>query len=445
MTWPFGHARRGSDGSAGGEGRHAPLSNDRGAALLMALTTVALLTALTVDLAYQRRVSLQIAVNARDELRAAALARSAVNLSRLVLHFQRELDRAAGGVGQALAQVGGGKAPALQVAIRLWEIVPIDSSAAGLFAAGGAAEAPPAAQAPAPAAEGLFAGAAPRAFGDYQGSFRARIEDEDRKVNVPQFANTAPLSGPQLLRFLQLVKDPAYDVLFDREDRNGTRWTRPEVAAALRDWVDENETTSTVGANPAAPFEEGFGDENFPYDRGEDRYRAKNARFDSLDELFLVGGIGDPFMAAFGDKITVYPSVNAKTNVNGDDPAETMMNILAMSDPPGVPQPALLDPAFPKRLEAALRLARPLPFLAVTVSQFAQILSGLGVRVQPLYLQAQDTDARNSFGSRSSTFTVRATGRAGGVEKVVTAVVTFDDRAGPLAADLGRLIHWRED
>ena len=266
----------------------------------MALTTVALLTALTVDLAYQRRVSLQIAVNARDELRAAALARSAVNLSRLVLHFQRELDRTAGGAGQALSQATGGKVPALQVAIRLWEIVPIDSNAASLFATGGPpAEGRPPGPRPASGPESLSAGTEARAFGDYQGSFRARIEDEDRKVNVPQFANTAPLAGPQLLRFMQLVKDPAYDVLFDREDQFGNRWTRPDVAAALRDWVDENDTTSTVGANPAAPFEEGFGDENLPYDRGENRYRAKNARFDSLDELFLVGGIGDPFMAAF--------------------------------------------------------------------------------------------------------------------------------------------------
>ncbi|HET6922184.1 MAG TPA: hypothetical protein VFI16_03440 [Anaeromyxobacteraceae bacterium] len=411
----------------------------------MALTTVALLTALTVDLAYQRRVSLQIAVNARDELRATSLARSAVNLSRLVLHFQREIDRAAGGVGQGLSQATGGKMRALQLAIRLWEIVPVDSNAASLFAAAAPAEAPQQAPRQAPGPESLFAGVVPRVFGDSQGSFRAAIEDEDRKVNVPQFANTAPLAGPQLLRFMQLVKDPAYDVLFDREDQHGNRWTRPDVAAALRDWVDENETTTAVGANPAAPFEEGFGDENFPYDRGEDRYRAKNARFDSLDELFLVGGIGDPFMAAFGDKMTVYPSVNAKTNINTSDPAEMMLNILAMSDPPGVPQTALLDPAFPQRLDAALRLARPLPFLAVTVSQFAQILAGLKLRIQPLYLQAQDTDARNSFGSRSSTFTIRATGRSGSVEKTLTAVVTFDERAGPLAADLGRLIHWRED
>lgn len=415
----------------------------RGAALLVVLTTVTLLTVLAVDLAYQRRISLQIAANARDELRAFYLARSAVNLSRLVLHFQRELDRAGSGLAQALGTAGGQPAP--QIAVRLWEVVPVDSAAASVFLGGGAPAAETPRRARAEEDGSLFSGTPPRAFGDFQGAFQAHVEDEERKVNVPQFANTAPLAGPQLLRFLQLVKDPAYDVLFDREDASGNRWTRPDVAAALRDWVDEDEVTSAVGTNPARPFEDGFGDESFPYDRGEERYRTKNARFDTLEELRLVGGIGDAFLAAFGDNLTVYPSVNAKTNVNTSDPAALFMNILAMSDPPGVPQPALLDPAFREKLEAALRLARPLPFLAVSVAQFAQILQALGVRVQSLYLQALDTDARNSFGSRSSTFTVRAAGRAGNVEKRIVAVVTFDERAGPLSADLGRLIHWQEE
>ena len=31
------------------------------------------------------------------------------------------------------------------------------------------------------------------------------------------------------------------------------------------------------------------------------------------------------------------------------------------------------------------------------------------------------------------------------VEKTIDAVVTMDDRAGQLQADLGRLLHWRED
>jgi general secretion pathway protein K len=273
----------------------------------------------------------------------------------------------------------------------------------------------------------------------------ARIEDEERKVNVSQLSGLSAVAGPQLQRFMLATRDPVYDVLFDREDANGNRFTRRDVAAALKDWVDEDSTTSAVGTNPALPFEDSFSDENFAYDRGDDRYKAKNARYDSLDELFMVNGISDAFMAAFGDQLTVYPDVNAPTNINTDDPGQMLVNVLLMSDPPGVPQPPVLDPAFPQRLQAALRLARPLPFMTISVQQFATLLQALGVRVQPLFLQASNTDGRNPFGSKSSTFTIRATGRAGAVEKSIDAVVTMDGRAGGLSADLGRVIHWRED
>jgi general secretion pathway protein K len=262
---------------------------------------------------------------------------------------------------------------------------------------------------------------------------------------VAQLAGLSTVAAPQLQRFLLAVRDPRYDVLFDHEDANGNRFTRRDVAVALKDWVDEDSTTSAIGVNPASPFENGFGDENQYYDRGDDRYRAKNARFDSLVELYMVAGVGDAFMAAFGDQLTVYPDVNAQTNINTSDPNQMLVNALLMSDPPGVPQPPLLDPAFPQKIDLALRLARPIPFMTITVQQFATVLQALGVKVQPIFLQGQNTDTRSAFGNRSSTFTIRATGRAGEVEKTIEAVVTTDDRAGGLATDLGRLIHWRED
>ena len=64
------------------------------AAMLIVMVTIAILSALAVDLAYETRVRLQIAANGRDELRAEALAKSAVNLSRLVLGFQQQVDQA---------------------------------------------------------------------------------------------------------------------------------------------------------------------------------------------------------------------------------------------------------------------------------------------------------------------------------------------------------------
>ena len=440
--------------------------HDRGAALLVVLLTVALLTAIAVELAYQTRVSLQLAANARDELKASAQARGAVALSRLVLHFQQRLDAASGAATRVLssplpgaaagasatpqggatpgAASGGAAQAAPALAFRLWEVIPVDSATTAMLLGASTREplGEPGPKGDAPAA-GAAAGATPDGGG--AGSFHARIEDEDRKVNVAQLAGLSAVAAPQLQRLLLAARDPLYDVLFDREDANGNRYSRRDVAAALKDWVDEDATASAVGNNPAAPFEDAFADENLPYDRGEDRYRAKNARFDSLDELYLVAGVSDAFMAAFGDQLTVYPDVNAPTNINTADREQMLVNVLLMSDPPGVPQPAVLDPTFPQKLDLALRLARPLPFMTLTVSQFATILQSLGVRVQPLFLQAANADARNPFGNRSSTFTIHATGRAGQVEKTIDAVVTMDDRAGGLSTDLGRLIHWREE
>ena len=264
-------------------------------------------------------------------------------------------------------------------------------------------------------------------------------------MNVRQLDSLGFFPAAQATRLIQLVREPRWDFLFDEDDANGLRVDRRGLVAGLRDWQDSDETSSVYTGDALKPFENGFGDENGLYDRLPARYKAKNAPFDSLDELFMVAGVSDAFMAAFGDKLTVYPDVQATINVNTDDLQQLLVNALLMSSPPGVPQPAIADPAFPGKLQAALALARPLPFMSITPRGFASALQALGVKVDPLYLQAQNVDTRSPFGDRSSTFRIRAEGIAGQVHKTVEAVVTFDRRAGPLAQDTGRLLHWHEE
>ena len=425
--------------------RRLPRSSDtRGAALLIAIVSIAVITALTVDLAYQTRVTLQSAANARDELRAEWQARSGIGFSRLVLHFQQQLDRTtgaaaalagAGGTGAQGGALPGGAAGAanplagLQLSVRLWDLVPVDSTIAGMLLGEAAAG---------------EEGEAPRDPGA-DGTFQAKIEDEDGKINVRQLNGIGALPAAQAARLTELVKDPKYDFLFDEEDANGIRVTRRDLLGYLRDWADEDEVTSVYTGNPMQPFEPGFADENGVYQRLDDRYVAKNAWFDSLAELHLVAGVSDTFMAAFRDSLTVYPDVNAPININAADRAGLIVNALVMSDPPGIPQPPLLDPAFEQQLDAALLLVRPLPFMAMTSQQFATALQTLGIQVQPIYTQATNSDRRAVFGDRSTTFRIRATGTSGAVTKNLDAVVTFDQRAGPLAQDLGRVVYWNEE
>ncbi|HEY6004731.1 MAG TPA: hypothetical protein VIV57_17785 [Anaeromyxobacter sp.] len=440
--------------------------NERGAALLLVIVAVAVVTVLAADLAYDTQVSLRIAGNARDELRALYLAKSGVALQRLVLSFQQDLDDA---IPKGLP--GQLSPPRIQI----WQLVPVGSALAATFfqeqAPGPVA---PAGQERAPA--GASAGPPP-------GGFEAVAGDEGRKVNLQlDSAFTGGLLAAQVQALWQLICDPRWDALFDQEDENGQRYSRQELIMNLRDWVDEDSLGSALAASvpttcvmitPLNPFEQGFTDENFPYDRGEDRYRAKNARMDSLGEMYLVAGVTDAFMAAFGDGLTVYLPRDEKRNVNTTDRAGLLELARIVADPPG--QPVLYDPEFPDRLQKVV-LERTLGgVLSISPQDFGQILIALGVKLNMNNLS--DTSPKNPFTDRSRVFQIRATARSGDVTKVVEAVVKFDKlqpgqvattpaqrgqpaRQGGQAAAapqqlpaltgqgataLGQLVHWRED
>jgi general secretion pathway protein K len=399
--------------------------SERGAALLVAMVSIAVLTALAVNLAYESRVSLQIAANARDELRASYAARGGVALSRLVLSFQQRLDLPP-------------QAAALPIPrVQIWRMVPVGSALAGTLFPGAAP------------AEGNGGATGPAA------RFDAVIDDEGRKVNAQLEAleKTSKILGPQVQGLYQLVCEPRWDPLFDREDARGVRISREDLLVHLRDWVDIDERPSALSlASSAAtgcgtvvgqpPFEEGFGDENQPYDRGDDRYRAKNARMDSLDELHLVAGVSDAFMAAFGDALTVYLPRDAKQNINTIDRDELLRFAKFIAAPRT--QPAIFDPIFAERLQKLVLERTVGGLLSLTPAAFGELVEAAGVLVDKALLAATNTNS--PFTDRSSTFRIRASGVAGDVTSVIDAVVRLEDaQPGATAAAAGRIIHWREE
>ncbi|WP_242346927.1 type II secretion system protein GspK [Anaeromyxobacter terrae] len=428
---------------------------ERGAALLVVIVSVAILTALAANLAYESRVSLEIAANARDELRATYLAKSGVALSRMVLGFQQQIDDAAGAacglLGQGLpgarnppgapqrpgGQPGGAAQPAAACPRpQIWNAVPVSSVLVqSLFGGGEAAAAPAGAARAAATPAGAAAGGerTRAAFGEFDGAFEAKIEDEGRKVNAQLDARA--VSGParmQVLGLYQLICDPRWDRIFEREDANRVRTSRQDLIVHLRDWIDDDKVSSSLVASfPGAaclmepgdpPFEPGFGDENFPYDKGEDRYRAKNARLDSIEELYLVAGVSDVFMAAFGDRLTVYLPVEAPRNVNTSDRRDLVELARLLADPPA--QPVLLDPEFGAKLQQAIADQTTNGLMTITPLQFAATVEALGVRVNTAALSP--TSGKQFLTDRSYVFRIRSTGTAGAVTKSVDAVVTFD-------------------
>lgn len=391
--------------------------SERGAALLVVIVSLAVLTAFAVDLAYQARVGIQTSANARDDLRALYEAKGAVALARLVLSFQAQIDQQT----SALAQ--NPQLAALAPRVQIWNLVPVSSTFASTL---------------------LGTGAEPPSVGPPAGAFDAKLEDERAKVNA-QLDGIGDLLTGQLAAWFDLVGDRKWDFLFDRQDEEGNQVSRNDLAVNLIDWVDQNKVTSALTGNPAKPVEDGFGDENAAYERGSDPYRVKNARFDSLDELYLVSGVSDAFMAAFRDRLTVYVKRDTKFSLPcGDADMELRAAKIMASDQPN--QPAFSDASFPDRLAKAVSDATLGCVLVPSTTQYAGILVALGVAPNSIYLDPKNVDQRGAFGTAPGVYRVRARGTAGDVTKTIDAIVTMDPaQMGGQPSQLGRLLHWRED
>jgi general secretion pathway protein K len=434
------------------KGRAAGMGSRRGVALVLVLTTVAILTSIAVDFGYQSRISLRLTENARDELRAYYLARSAVNLSRLLLHFQKQVDQLGGQLGPVLSNVlgriggGPGGAPNAQPAgannlgIRLWEILPIDSNAMSALLGGGdlsAAIATPGRSEAGPyeARRPQIEGPPLHAFGSFQGAFSAQIVDENSRINVRGLDGLSLMPLAALTQLRAMMNDPKYDFIFDEEDANRDRVRRDDVILAMKDWIDIDETGTAIDpSNPTNPFVSGFSDENSAYDRYTPRYKAKNAPLDSLEELYMVRGVNDRFMAAFGDRLSVWLPVDGKLNINTNDPLQMVTNIVSVAANPN--DPKLRDPRLLQIILQEIQVRKMFSFLGLSAQDFLAILKANGIAVNPTL--DNPTSPGNFLASTSDTFRITATGRVGRIEKKVTAVVRYDDL-------LGKLLYWKED
>src|SRR5262249_49893355 len=217
------------------------------------------------------------------ELRAYYLARSAVNLSRLLLHFQKQIDQLGGQLGPLLTnllsgqaptapapQTPGAPAPTNNLGIRLWEILPIDSNAmTGLLGGGDLSALVPPSDAYGQSLQRdetrrpQIQGPPLHSFGSFEGAFRAKIVDENSRINVRSRDGLGAGPRAALTQLRAMMSDPKYDFIFDEEDANHDRVRREDVILAMKDWIDLDETGTAIDpTNPSNPFVNGFSDEN---------------------------------------------------------------------------------------------------------------------------------------------------------------------------------------
>jgi general secretion pathway protein K len=426
----------------------------RGVALIIAVISITLLTVVATEFAYNTRVDLQLAANQRDEVRAYYMARSGISLGRLLLRFQKQINQTPmPNLGGLLAQLtGGGQAPGAQqpaqtLNIQLWKLARVDCHMLkGLVASGpGGANEEEDDRKPSSEKFSMEDGEAAevsdqpmkRSFGGFEGCFLATITDEEEKLNVHRLAGLSQYALPTAARMMDMLGDKRFEFIFNRDDANRVRVTAPEVVIALKDWVDEDETQSAINlADPVNPFASGFSSEDSHYDRFDPRYEAKNARFDSLDELYRVHGVTDMFMAAFRDRLTVYPDINSAPNINTDDPMMMYLAILSVAAPLP-PDPRLQDPVFISEIITRIRTARMFSFMGMSVQDFKAVVQSAGVNVNQSIGAGTSTNSP-LVSDKSNTFTIKSVGEAGSVQKTLTAVVKLDD-------SLGKLLYWREE
>ncbi|MFZ5445319.1 MAG: general secretion pathway protein GspK [Myxococcota bacterium] len=450
--------------------RKSSPSSERGVAMLLVLVGIAVLALVANEVRYNSVIELRLATNQRDELRAHYLAKSGISMSRLMLRFQKQLDSIQipnlmgmlgpllsgitgtppgmppGAGANPLAALAGGGAGGGSMSIQLWRMAKIDchmlqqmvpeydEKGAPLKPAAGTSkgkkfdfddENPELGQAQ-----------AQRRFGSFTGCFDTVITDEEERINLSKLDAPALTASALLIQLISTLGDKKYEFLFEKEDSNRVKVAPTDVIIAMRDWIDEDESGSSLNFSGSGdPFLKGFSDENGNYVKYDPPYRAKNARFDSLDELYLVHGVNDRFMAAFKDKLTVYPDVNSRLNINTDDPILLEVAIRSVADPLRQ-DPRLADPIFMDTLIKKIRAARIFALFGMSAADFINIIAAAGIPVNPSI--QNNVQGNRVVGDKSLTYRVRVTGTAGDVSRTITTVVRLDD-------GLGRLVYWREE
>jgi general secretion pathway protein K len=263
-------------------------ARQRGVAIITVLIAISLTLVLTNQFSTTTSIDLIAAANYRDQMRAHFLARSAINLSELVIRLQQKID---GGAKQ-LPQLQGVQITDFANQLMLAFCGSPDEVKA---AVGDAAQ----------LSKGL--GADVGTCGVV-----GTITTEDDKLNL-NCANSSSSAPTTEIALSSLLYFPAYDPVFEEADAENWRRDRQQQVCALLDYVDRDSTRCVASAKNAGAAED------HGYESLKDHYKPKNNYLDSVGEMKLVRGVDDRFWTLFGSAFTVYGgcklNLSALTNV----------------------------------------------------------------------------------------------------------------------------------
>lgn len=263
-------------------------SKERGIALVMVMIAISIVLAITNQFATNATIDMIAAANYRDQMRAHFLARTALDVSELVIKIQRGIE----------GQMKG---------------VDLTSYADQLMMAfcGNRSEISEALGVPVERVKGL---------GSEIGNcgLLPAITTDDSKINL-NCADNQTLKESLTKRLASLFYFSAYDPVFNEEDAEKWRRDRDTQVSALMDYIDKD---STRGQSRGTA-------EDYGYESLSDSYKAKQNYIDTVGEIKQIRGVDDRFWTLFGSSFTVYGG--CKLNLSAVDNVGLMASTLMLA------------------------------------------------------------------------------------------------------------------
>lgn len=393
-------------------GRRLPRSRRSGVAILVVLATMMILTVVVSELAYTSRVRFLVAAHSRDRVQSFWLARSGVGIYQLILLADQELQS-----NEMVSQF-------LPGGVTLWQWVPLintglmrmllgGTSASDLddelmqdFVATGQVSDEIREES---MGESKFSG---KNFLDFDGDFSAELQDHESKININKFAgesSTVLQESTVAQRLYALMSGTENDQWF--HERNLDRW---ELIGNLKDWVDED----NVRSGGLGGYEDNL------YNTLDNPYLAKNAPFDTIQEIRLVDGWQGEVFDKFGEHMTIWGA--GKININ-TAPPEMMFALMRSC------QESTIADAQLEQCQTTLEDSQITLIGWTDGKDFAQDVA------QYCGLQLDEDCMKDAVGENSSVFTVTSTGMVGTSSVTITAVLDYSKKSA------GTIEYWRVD
>lgn len=262
--------------------RNKGRAKERGIALIMVMGAIAILTVMLAEFQDETSAELAAATAQRDGIQAEYSAKSALNLSRLLIASEPTMRKAIAPLFMLMKR----NPPQLP----LWEF---SDKMLGIFN-------DPESSKESAASLGIDVTQG-KNLGLPNGAWELSIVDEDSKINMNLGAANEIAHIRLAKEIMGLLAPIQYDPLFNQRDGAGQYNDRFVTCQALIDWADVDEqgfncNMQQMTAAGAAGIEDNYYAQNQP--KG---YRRKNAPYDSLDELHMVRGVSEDFWATFVD------------------------------------------------------------------------------------------------------------------------------------------------